>query len=117
MFTTKTNPKNVSAASYFSFTLKKINICLQGRLELYVSYKLGKKLLCIFDSELDMLGYYVVDVTNNRALIAVSHTDTVSHLYVSENLAGNNGKVMFTLSLESVFCYFPNTTWHQSWLQ
>lgn len=89
----------------------------QGKLDLYISYKLGKKLQCVFGgTELDIKGYYIVDVSNDRALIAASHTDTLSHLYVSDNLSGSDGKVHFTLSLEAVFCYMPNTTWDESWL-
>ncbi|KAK4886327.1 hypothetical protein RN001_002598 [Aquatica leii] len=84
--------------------------------DLFVSYKLGEKLKCIFDSELDRRAYHIADVTGNRALIAVSHTDTLSHLYVSENLGGKDEKVHFTLSLEAILCFFPNSTWQDSWL-
>lgn len=77
---------------------------------------MGEKLKCIFDSELDRRAFHITDVADNRALVAVSHTDTLSHLYVSENLGGIDGKVHFTLSLEAVLCFFPNTTWQDSWL-
>lgn len=84
---------------------------------MYVSYKLGKQLKCVFDTDLEKRSYFIADVSGDRALIAVSHTDFMSHLYVSENLAGHGGKVRFTLSLKSILCYFPNSTWHDSWLQ
>lgn len=84
--------------------------------DLYLSYKFGEILTCIFDTELDLRSYHIADVSNDRALIAVSHTNELSHLYVSEPLIGSNGRVHFTLSLESVLCYFPNSTWHDSWL-
>ncbi|KAF5282013.1 hypothetical protein FQA39_LY00537 [Lamprigera yunnana] len=84
--------------------------------DLFVSYKFGEKMKCIFDSELDRRAYHIADVTGSRALIAVSHTDTLSHLYVSESLGGKDNKVHFTLSLEAVLCYFPNSTWQDSWL-
>lgn len=82
-----------------------------------MSYKLGKKLRCVFDTELDKKSYYIADVTGKRALVAVSHSDNLSHLYVSEDLDREGDKIRFTLSLESVLCYFPNTTWYDSWLQ
>lgn len=84
--------------------------------ELHVSYKFGEILTCIFDTELDLRSYHIADVSNERALIAVSHRANLSHLYVSEPLVGKNGRVHFTLSLESVLCYFPNSTWQDSWL-
>lgn len=84
---------------------------------MYFSYKLKNKLRCIFNSELDAKSYYVVDVSANRALVVVSHTDTLSHLYVSDDLNGEDGHVHFTLSLEAVFSYFPNSTWNESFIQ
>ncbi|KAJ8982348.1 hypothetical protein NQ317_013098, partial [Molorchus minor] len=97
LFTTRTNAK--------------------GNLELYVSYKLGKSLLCVFNTVQTFKAYYIVDVTGSRALVVVSHADNASNLYASENLGGNNGEVKFTLSLEDVFAYFPNSTWQYTWLQ
>ncbi|XP_025834721.1 sortilin-related receptor-like isoform X2 [Agrilus planipennis] len=88
----------------------------KNNLDLYVSYKFGEKKKCVFDSELDRKNYYIADVSNNRTLVAVSHTNTLSHLYVSEELTGKDGKVRFTLSLEEILCYFPNDTWQDSWL-
>lgn len=106
--------KDLYVKGDYLFTTKKTS---KGVLELYVSYKLGKQHKCMFDTRLEHRSYYIADVTSNRALVAVSHTNTVSHLYVSENLDGGQGAVQFTLSLEEVFCYFPNTTWHDTWLQ
>ncbi|XP_044254445.1 sortilin-related receptor-like isoform X1 [Tribolium madens] len=97
----------------YLFTTK---LSSKGVLELYVSYKLGKKIKCVFDTALEIRSYFIVDVTSNRALVAVSHADTVSHLYVSENLDNSDGIVKFTLSLEDVLCYFPNSTWHDTWI-
>uniref|UniRef100_A0A1Y1LMI9 Sortilin-related receptor n=1 Tax=Photinus pyralis TaxID=7054 RepID=A0A1Y1LMI9_PHOPY len=105
--------KDISFKGDYIFFTKKSS---KDNYDLFVSYKLGEQLKCIFDSELDRRGYQVVDVTGSRALVAVSHTDTLSHLYVSENLGGNDDKVHFTLSLEAVLAYFPNSSWHDSWL-
>lgn len=116
LFTSKTNSKSVSNLICIHKTSKLLYI-LQGKLELYVSYKLNRQLPCVFDSELDMKGFLIVDVSANRAVVAVSHSDTLSHLYVSDDLSGTNGQVHFTLSLESAFCYFPNITWHMSFLK
>uniref|UniRef100_A0A6P7GQQ3 Sortilin-related receptor-like isoform X2 n=1 Tax=Diabrotica virgifera virgifera TaxID=50390 RepID=A0A6P7GQQ3_DIAVI len=88
----------------------------KGELQLYVSYKLGAQLLCIFDSKEKFKSYFIVDVTNNKALVAAGHSNTTSHLYVSESLAGNGKEVKLTLSLEDVFVFFPSTTWQDTWL-
>ncbi|XP_050504150.1 sortilin-related receptor-like isoform X5 [Diabrotica virgifera virgifera] len=88
----------------------------KGELQLYVSYKLGAQLLCIFDSKEKFKSYFIVDVTNTKALVAAGHSNTTSHLYVSESLAGNGKEVKFTLSLEDLFVFFPSTTWQDTWL-
>ncbi|XP_045481036.1 sortilin-related receptor-like isoform X2 [Harmonia axyridis] len=88
-----------------------------GNLDLYVSYKFGTQRKCIFDTQLEKKSYFIVDVTENRALVAVSHGKTISHLYVSDNLDGKNRPVEFVLSLEDVLCYFPNNTWHETLMQ
>lgn len=105
--------RDVYVKSDYLFTTRRST---KGILELNVSYKLGKKSKCVFDTNLEIRSYFIVDVTSNRALVAVSHADTTSHLYVSENLDSNNEVVKFTLSLEDVFCYFPNSTWHETWI-
>lgn len=89
----------------------------KGALELYVSYKVGRKIKCVFDTQLEIKSFFIVDVTSNRALVAISHQDTVSHLYVSENLDTDSNIVRFTLSLEDVLCFFPNSTWQDTWIQ
>ncbi|KAL1509813.1 hypothetical protein ABEB36_004494 [Hypothenemus hampei] len=83
----------------------------KGGLDLYVSFKLGKQLPCIFDTTLPILNFFIADVTGPRALVVVNHSPVSSHLYVSDNLNGKDGKVSFTLSLEDVFAFFPNKTW------
>lgn len=108
-----TDVKDFYMKGDYLFYTKKLN---KTSYDLFVSYKLGKQLKCIFDTDLERRSYHIADVSGNRALIAVSHTDFLSHLYVSENLGGNEGKVRFTLSLKSILCYFPNSTWHDSWL-
>ncbi|KAJ3658176.1 hypothetical protein Zmor_009933 [Zophobas morio] len=108
-----TDIKDFYVKGDYLFTTKSSS---KGALELYVSYKLGKKVKCVFDTQLEIRSYFIVDVTSNRALVTISHSDTVSHLYVSENLDSGNGIVKFTLSLENVLCYFPNSTWHDTWI-
>ncbi|KAJ8922708.1 hypothetical protein NQ315_007743 [Exocentrus adspersus] len=108
-----TNVKDFFFKGDYLFTTK---INAKGELQLYVSYKLGKQLLCVFESTQKFRSYYIVDVTGSRAFVAVSHSDVLSNLYVSENLGGNDGEVRFTLSLPNVFAYFPNTTWQDTWL-
>jgi hypothetical protein len=87
-----------------------------NNMDMLVSFRLGRQIRCIFDSPLPRKSFFVVDVTSNRALVAVSHSDTVSHLYVSENLDTEENEVKFTLSLEDVLCYFPGSTWHDTWI-
>ncbi|KAK9512535.1 hypothetical protein O3M35_000936 [Rhynocoris fuscipes] len=82
--------------------------------ELYISYEGGKFSKAIFDTELECAGFHVADAAETRLLIAVAHTDTLSNLYVSEVSPSN--KYLFRLSLERLFCYFPSTTWKNSWL-
>uniref|UniRef100_V5I861 Sortilin-related receptor n=1 Tax=Anoplophora glabripennis TaxID=217634 RepID=V5I861_ANOGL len=108
-----TNVKDFFFKGDYLFTTK---VNAKGDTELYVSYKLGKQLLCVFNSVQKFRSYYIVDVTGSRAFVAVSHSDVLSNLYVSENLGGNDGEVRFTMSLENVFAFFPNLTWHDSWL-
>ncbi|CAG9822420.1 unnamed protein product [Phaedon cochleariae] len=88
----------------------------KGDLELYVSYKLGKQQKCAFSTSKKILGYFVVDVTETRALIAASHSNVSSNLYVSENLGGSDGEVRFGLSLKDVFAFIPGMTWQNTWL-
>ncbi|XP_057669254.1 sortilin-related receptor-like [Diorhabda carinulata] len=88
----------------------------KGELNLYVSYKFGKRQLCVFDSTEKFQSFLIVDVTNPRALVAAGHTNTTSHLYTSENLAGDGQEVKFTLSLEDVFVFFPLSSWQDTWL-
>ncbi|CAH1280545.1 unnamed protein product [Diabrotica balteata] len=87
----------------------------RGELQLYVSYKLSAPLLCVFDSKEKFNSYFIVDVTNTKALVAAGHSNT-SHLYVTDNLTGYRKQVKFTLSLEDVFVFFPSTTWQDAGL-
>lgn len=66
---------------------------------------------CVFDTSLVISNFFVADVTGSRAFVAASHSETGSNLYVSDNLDGKDDKVLFTLSIEDVFAFFPNITW------
>ncbi|XP_020710796.1 sortilin-related receptor isoform X2 [Athalia rosae] len=83
-------------------------------LDLYVSYKQQPFVEAQFNSELDRRNYHIADVSNNRVLVAVSHTEYIVNLYVSEMIDHEN--VAFMLSLERILTFFPNSTWKESWL-
>ena len=68
-----------------------------------------------FQSELERRAYHVADVSDGQVMVVVSHTDTLANLYVSQ-LMDSTG-IQFVLSLERIFCYFPNSTWKDSWLK
>ncbi|XP_022913328.2 sortilin-related receptor-like isoform X1 [Onthophagus taurus] len=87
--------------------------------DLFVSYNFDSPRQCIFDTELKRKSYQVVDVTNDRVFVSISHTEMISHLYVSDNLnveKNSQTNVKLTLSLENVLAYFHNS-WPDSWLQ
>lgn len=86
--------------------------------DLFVSHKLGKPRKCTFDTppELNTQDFYVVDVTSTRVLVVVRHTETLSHLYISEELNKNDELIRFYLSLERIMCHFPKKTWQNTWL-
>lgn len=108
-----TNIQDFFMKGDYLFTTRKDS---KGNLELFVSYKLGKKLQCIFDTPLEMKNFFVADVSGNRAFVAVSHSESSSNLYVSDNLGGKDGKVRFIVSIENVFAFFANSTWQGTWL-
>uniref|UniRef100_A0A1Y1JYN2 Sortilin-related receptor n=1 Tax=Photinus pyralis TaxID=7054 RepID=A0A1Y1JYN2_PHOPY len=89
----------------------------EDRSDLFVSHKLGKPRKCTFDVPpgLNSQDFYVVDVTSTRVLVAVRHTDALSHLYLSEDL-NKDDDVRFYLSLEGIMCHFPKKTWQNTWL-
>ncbi|XP_066145381.1 sortilin-related receptor-like [Euwallacea fornicatus] len=103
-----TNIKDFFIKGDYLFTTKNNS---KGGLDLYVSYKLSKQLPCVFDTTEEVSNFFIADVTGGRALVATSHSTTSSNLYVSDNLNGKYGKVWFTLSIEDVFAFFPNSTW------
>ena len=88
---------------------------LQNNLDLYVSYKRGKFMRALFQSELERRAYHVADVSDGQVMVVVSHNETLANLYVSQ-LMDSTG-IQFILSLERIFCYFPNSTWKDSWLK
>lgn len=68
-----------------------------------------------FQSELDRRAYHVADVSDGQVMVVVNHTDMLTNLYVSQ-LKDSSG-IQFALSLERIFCYFPNSTWMGTWLR
>lgn len=79
-----------------------------------MSYKRGPFVKAIFQSELDRQDYHISDVSEGQIFVAVSHTSTLSHLYTSQNMDDKN--IFFALSLERILCFFPNSTWTDTWL-
>jgi hypothetical protein len=68
-----------------------------------------------FPSELDRQAYHVADVSDGQVMVVVNHTAMRTNLYVSQ-LKDSTG-IYFALSLEQIFCYFPNSTWMGLWLR
>ncbi|KAK0098602.1 hypothetical protein PV326_006350 [Microctonus aethiopoides] len=83
-------------------------------LDLWISYKNQSFVLAQFNTELDTKNYHIVDVSNDRIFVAVSHSETHINLYVSEVI--DDRVARFTLSLEGIMTFFPNITWKNSWL-
>lgn len=104
--------KDFQIKNDFIFITKKSK---QNDYDLFVSHKGSQLMHAVFATELNRTEYHIADVTNNRIMVAVSHTEKLSNLYVSEGI-GNGQTIQFSLSLENVFCYFPNSTWRDSWL-
>lgn len=84
-------------------------------MDLYIRYKDGPFTRAIFQSELDRRGFLIVDVTDSRLFVAVSHTEKLANLYVSEMISTQD--IKFGLSLERIFCYFHEKMWKNSWLR
>jgi hypothetical protein len=68
-----------------------------------------------FPTELDRLAYHVADVSDGQVMVVVNHTEMRTNLYVSQ-LNDSTG-IHFALSLERIFCYFPNSTWMGTWIR
>ncbi|XP_043466543.1 sortilin-related receptor-like isoform X3 [Leptopilina heterotoma] len=85
-----------------------------GNLDLYVSFKNQNFVKAQFDRGLPALDFHIADVSHNRIFVAVSHSDTLVNLYISEVV--DNRQASFVLSLEGIFTFFPNSTWTESWL-
>lgn len=88
---------------------------MQKNLDLYIRYKDGPFTRTIFQSELDRRGFHIVDATDTRLFVVVSHTESLANLYVSEMDATKD--IKFGLSLERIFCYFHEKMWKDSWLR
>lgn len=96
----------------FMFATREVSA---NNLDLYVSYKRGPFLKAIFQTELDNRAFHIVDADAVRVFVAVSHTERMANLYVSE-LYSSSKVMKFGLSLERVLCYFHNKMWKESWL-
>lgn len=117
----KTNKHRVFAENVKDFGIKNNLIFVTklskfGDYDLYVSHNGNELMNAIFAQELNRLAYYIADVTGNRIMVAVAHAEKISHLYVSEGI-GNGTSIYFSLSLENILCYMPNTTRIDTWWQ
>ncbi|XP_058808716.1 sortilin-related receptor-like [Phymastichus coffea] len=97
---------------YMFATKKSANSTLG--LELWISYKRQAFVMVQLDNDLPRKEFHIADVSNDRIFIAVAHTETVVHLYISEKI--DNNTIRFTESLRNVLTFFPNNTWKDSWL-
>ncbi|XP_065222382.1 sortilin-related receptor-like [Planococcus citri] len=100
------------AKAPFMFATK--NDTSSKNLDLYIKYKSARFVKARFDTNLTARDYHVADIAENRVFVVVGHSETLSHLYVSEFVNEDLKEVKFTLSLERIFAYFPNTTWKGS---
>lgn len=87
----------------------------RANLDLWVSYNNSRFIIAEFNTDLERYDYHIADVSNNRVFVAVAHNETRVNLYVLEGISSD--RVTFTLSLESILTFFPNTTWKDSWLK
>jgi len=83
--------------------------------DLYISYKRGNFMKAHFPSELERQAFHVADVSDGEVMVVVNHTAMRMNLYVSQ-LKDSTG-IHFSLSLEQIFCYFPNSTWMGTWFR
>lgn len=95
----------------FMFATKRVD---GHPLDLYISYKRGSFMRAQFQTELDRRAYHVADVSDGQVMVVVSHTDMLANLYVSQFM--DSSSIQFILSLERIFCYFPNSSWYDTWL-
>nr|CAD7266341.1 unnamed protein product [Timema shepardi] len=102
---------NFQVRGDFMFVTRKSG---RDNLDLYISHKKGEFLRAQFQSEMNRREFYIADITDTQVFVVVSHTQSQANLYVSQAEEGRSLK--FALSLERIFCYFPNTTWRDSWL-
>ncbi|XP_055389216.1 sortilin-related receptor-like [Condylostylus longicornis] len=95
----------------FMFAMRKV----LNTTELHISYKRGKFVKAIFQTELDIKAMHIADVEGRRIMISAAHSEYISHLYVSES---NNDMtdIKFVPSLENIFTYIPDVMWKQGWL-
>lgn len=95
----------------FMFATRKV----LNNTQLFISYKRGNFVRADFQTELDIAGMHIADVSGNRIMVAAVHNEHLAHLYVSESSADMT-EIKFVLSLENVFSYVPGLTWQSSWL-
>lgn len=112
-----TSINDVSVKGDFIFATKNSTdngSLLQPNKELFIKYRSGPFIKSTFNTDLLRKDYHIADITNNRIMVAVSHSETVCNLYVSDIITEETQSIHFRLSLESIFCYFPNATWKSS---
>lgn len=95
----------------FMFATRKV----MNNTQLFISYKREQFIKADFQTELEIKGLHIVDVENRRIMISAVHSETLSHLYVSES-DSKMSSIKFVPSLERVFTFIPQLSWPSSWL-
>lgn len=82
---------------------------------MFISYKRGKFVKADFQTELEIKGMHIADVSGKRMMVSAVHSEQVCHLYVSE-VNKDMTEIKFVQSLPNIFTYIPQLTWKSSWL-
>lgn len=110
---------HVSIESVLDFFIKKDYMFATRKVinntQLFISYRRANFVRADFQTDLDIAGMHIADVSGTRIMVAAVHNEHVAHLYVSESNKDNT-VIKFVLSLENVFSYVPGLTWQSSWL-
>ncbi|BET01296.1 Low-density lipoprotein receptor repeat class B [Nesidiocoris tenuis] len=106
------NVEKISSHGDFVFALRKTG---NETRQLFISYQGGEFRPTQFDSAMTPRNFHVVDTSDARLMVAVTYTETLSNLYISEFESASE-KYYFRLSLERLFVFLPNVTWLDSWI-
>ncbi|XP_049769267.1 sortilin-related receptor-like [Schistocerca cancellata] len=95
----------------FAFATRRVNTTA---VSLMVSYRGAPFKEAQFDRTISPhTGYYIADVSGTDVFVVASHLDILPTLYASRNADAS----VYSLSLDNFFCYFPGSSWKNSWLE